>query len=375
MLRELVVRDIKLRYNRSILGVAWSLLVPLAELGILNFVFATVLPLHVPHFVSYLFSGLLPWAWFSSSLLAATVATRQHKDLLQQVGFPAGILPVITITSQFIHFLLALPILFTFLWMDGRPLTFALAALPVVMALQFAFTLGLAYFLAPLEALFHDTQHSESRFAADVLLVPRVLRAFSNSSTIFACLQSESACPFAGCVPIGAHWWHASASRSTADCRRGFSYNVGDWLPLLHALALSHDSGMLMRDAIIVENLGKQYSRRNHNRPRTIHEALASGLRGLRSKEKFWALRELSFRVRRGSMLGVIGRNGAGKSTLLRMLGAVDIPDEGSVKTSGRVGALLTLGAGFHPDLTGRENVFVSGVVHGLTSERSAEAV
>ena len=159
LLRELVVRDIKLRYNRSLLGVAWSLLVPLAELAILNFVFGTVLPLHVPHFTSYLVSGLLPWTWFHTSLLAATIATRQHKDLLQQVGFPAGILPVITITSQLIHFLLALPILFTFLWLDGRPLTFALAALPVVMALQFAFTLGLTYFLAPLEALFHDTHH------------------------------------------------------------------------------------------------------------------------------------------------------------------------------------------------------------------------
>ena len=122
-----------------------------------------------------------------------------------------------------------------------------------------------------------------------------------------------------------------------------------------------------MRDVIIVENLGKRYSRRNSHRPRTIHEALTCGLRGLRSKEQFWALRELSFRVRRGSMLGVIGRNGAGKSTLLRMLGAIEIPDEGSIKTSGRVGALLTLGAGFHPDLTGRENVIVSGVVHGLT--------
>jgi lipopolysaccharide transport system permease protein len=159
LLRELVVRDIKLRYNRSILGVAWSLLVPLAELGILSFVFGTVLPLNVPHFTSYLFSGLLPWAWFSSSLLAATLATRQHKDLLQQVGFPAGILPIITITSQFIHFLLALPILFMFLWIDGIPITFAIAALPAIMALQFAFTLGLAYFLAPLEALFHDTHH------------------------------------------------------------------------------------------------------------------------------------------------------------------------------------------------------------------------
>jgi lipopolysaccharide transport system ATP-binding protein len=91
------------------------------------------------------------------------------------------------------------------------------------------------------------------------------------------------------------------------------------------------------------------------------------GLRGLRATESFWALRDVSFRVPRGTMCGVIGRNGAGKSTLLRLLGRVDVPHEGSLRVRGRVGALLTLGTGFHPDLTGRENVYVSGVVYGLT--------
>jgi lipopolysaccharide transport system ATP-binding protein len=122
-----------------------------------------------------------------------------------------------------------------------------------------------------------------------------------------------------------------------------------------------------MRDAIVVEGLGKRYFRRNPHRPRTIHEALSRGFRSLGSSESFWGLRDLSFRAERGRMLGVIGRNGAGKSTLLRLLAGVDVPDEGTVWTAGRVGALLTLGAGFHQDLTGRENVFVSGVVHGLT--------
>jgi lipopolysaccharide transport system ATP-binding protein len=122
-----------------------------------------------------------------------------------------------------------------------------------------------------------------------------------------------------------------------------------------------------MPDALIVEKLGKCYSRRNPNRPRSIHEALLRGLRGMRAKESFWALRDASFRVPRGSMLGIVGRNGAGKSTLLRLLGGVERPDEGVVTCRGRLGALLTLGAGFHPDLTGRENVFVSGVIHGLT--------
>ncbi len=122
-----------------------------------------------------------------------------------------------------------------------------------------------------------------------------------------------------------------------------------------------------MTDAVIAENLSKRYWRRNVHRPLSIHQALTRRLRNLGATESFWALRNVSFRVPRGGMLGVCGRNGAGKSTLLRLLSAVDVPNEGVVTAHGRVGALLTLGAGFHPELTGRENVFVSGVVHGLT--------
>ncbi|WP_245916063.1 ABC transporter ATP-binding protein [Merismopedia glauca] len=95
-------------------------------------------------------------------------------------------------------------------------------------------------------------------------------------------------------------------------------------------------------------------------------EAALAGWRGVRSNDYFWALRDVSFTVAPGEMLGVVGRNGAGKSTLLRLLGRVGRPDEGNIVLNGRVGALLDLGAGFHTDLTGRENVFVNAVVAGL---------
>ncbi len=122
-----------------------------------------------------------------------------------------------------------------------------------------------------------------------------------------------------------------------------------------------------MRDAIIVQGLGKQYRRYHADRPTTLQEAVLTGLRRLGPSERFWALRNVSFGVTSGHMLGVLGPNGAGKSTLLRLIGHVVRPDEGSLKAHGRIGALLDLGAGFHPDLTGRENVFVSGVISGLT--------
>ncbi|HEX6387562.1 MAG TPA: ABC transporter ATP-binding protein, partial [Anaerolineae bacterium] len=107
--------------------------------------------------------------------------------------------------------------------------------------------------------------------------------------------------------------------------------------------------------------------------PNSFIEAFVRGLRWLRPAERFWALRDVSFAIPAGRMVGVIGNNGAGKSTLLRLIGGVGRPDVGYVRTHGRIGALLELGAGFHPDLTGRENVFVSGVISGLTRREVQE--
>jgi lipopolysaccharide transport system ATP-binding protein len=85
----------------------------------------------------------------------------------------------------------------------------------------------------------------------------------------------------------------------------------------------------------------------------------------LREKE-FWALEDISFELKRGECLGVIGPNGAGKSTLLKLLNGIISPDKGRLMTRGRVGALIQVGAGFHPNLTGRENIYVNGQILGI---------
>ncbi|NEQ26179.1 MAG: ABC transporter ATP-binding protein, partial [Microcoleus sp. SIO2G3] len=127
-----------------------------------------------------------------------------------------------------------------------------------------------------------------------------------------------------------------------------------------------------MHDAIIVENLGKRFNRFHADKPNTIMAAALSGLRKLKPINNFWALRQISFTVAPGEMLGIIGRNGAGKSTLLQLIGGVGYPTEGRVKVRGRIGALLDLGSGFHSDLTGQENVLVTAIVAGLTEREVA---
>lgn len=121
-----------------------------------------------------------------------------------------------------------------------------------------------------------------------------------------------------------------------------------------------------MAVAVCVRSLGKSFDRHVGGPAATFRGFVEGGWRRGKKAKKFWALRDVNFEVATGEMLGVVGHNGSGKTTLLRLLGGVMVPNEGSVETVGRVNGLLDLNAGMHQDLTGRENVLISGVLAGL---------
>ncbi len=121
-----------------------------------------------------------------------------------------------------------------------------------------------------------------------------------------------------------------------------------------------------MTAAIQFENVSKCFFLR-HRRVYSFQETFVNLLRANRNRrEPFWALRDVSFAVQQGETLGIIGTNGSGKSTVLKLISRIIEPTTGRITVSGRLSALLELGAGFHPDLTGRENIYLNGSILGL---------
>jgi lipopolysaccharide transport system permease protein len=158
LLRELVARDIKVRYKGSVLGVAWSLVNPLLQMMVFYFLFRLVLRFNIPRYSSFVLSGVLAWGWFQSSLSQAAGVITASRDLVKRPGFRPAILPVTTVTTYFIDFSLSLPILILFLILEGGSFHPTMFALPLVIMCQFMLTLGLAYWISMANVFFRDTQ-------------------------------------------------------------------------------------------------------------------------------------------------------------------------------------------------------------------------
>ena len=128
-----------------------------------------------------------------------------------------------------------------------------------------------------------------------------------------------------------------------------------------------------MNPIISAQHLSKQY-RVHRGRPDSLKEAVVRRKKN-RSSSEFWALKEVSLDIKEGSFFGLIGHNGSGKTTLLKLMAGIHNPTSGQLKVNGRVSALLELGSGFHPELSGRENIYLNGAILGLTRREMDLAV
>lgn len=157
LLRELVARDVRLRYRGRVLGVLWSQLAPIASVVVFTVVFSRVIPLGIEDYPVFMLIGVEAWQWFQGGLAAGAASVVGNRDLVRHPGFPLPMIPMFSVASQLVTFIFALPVILgaVALWTGRIPPT--AAWLPVLVAVQLVVTLSAAYLLAALQVFLRDT--------------------------------------------------------------------------------------------------------------------------------------------------------------------------------------------------------------------------
>jgi lipopolysaccharide transport system permease protein len=175
LLIALSVRELKARYRASVLGFLWTFLNPTLNMLVYVLVFGFLMRNSVPNYAYYLFSGLLPWIFFSSSVLGGTSSISDRRDLLTKVRFPAQVLPATVVLTNLINFLLSMPLLLGLGAIFGVMPSWHIVFVVPVLLVQTFFTLALTYFFAALNVAFRDLQHIVTNLVQMVFFLTPVL--------------------------------------------------------------------------------------------------------------------------------------------------------------------------------------------------------
>ena len=154
----LIWRDLKTRYRGSVLGFLWTFLNPLLLMVIYSLVFSVYMRVEIRAYPIFVFAGLLPWIWFSSSMLSGASSVVDSGTLIKRVPFPPHILPAVSVSAALVNFLLAVPLLLIFMVAWGLPIGWSLLILPLPIVIQYLFTLGLTIVLSMLTVRYRDLQ-------------------------------------------------------------------------------------------------------------------------------------------------------------------------------------------------------------------------
>lgn len=224
LIQNLVSRELKARYRGTILGFFWSFFNPLLLMIVYTVVFGFIIRPRDPAFEGspwlyalFLFCGVLPWVWFSASSLESANVLMVQGNLIKKILFPAEILPVVVVTSNLIHFLFGLPILFIFVPILGKSFTPHILFLPVVILVQYVFSLGFSFFVSSLTVHFRDIKDILANlltfwFFASPIVYPmtfgsiqksKVLKTLLNLNPMTHIMQGYQSCIFFGSL---IHW-------------------------------------------------------------------------------------------------------------------------------------------------------------------------
>jgi len=224
LILELVKRELKLRYRGTWLGFLWTMLNPLVMTIVYTLVFSAFLRIGIAKFPAFLLCGLLPWMmWFTESITSGTNCLVEHAGFLRNAVFPSDILPIVSVGTGMMNYVFSLPVLFLLLALFNVQLGWSLLALPVVMAVQFLFTLGIVLFTATYNVFFRDLRYLVNHFLLAFFFLTPIMYDFS-------------------VIPAQFHWILKLNPLATVidSYRNIFFYNVWpNWKNLGVVLALS----------------------------------------------------------------------------------------------------------------------------------------
>ena len=378
LLQNLISRDFKLKYRRSVLGVAWSVLNPLLTCLVMWAVFGALFNVRgqgIEDFPLFLIIGQLMFNFFRESTTMAMESVLKNGPLLRKVYIPKYIFPLEKCCFALVNFFFSLVALFIvalLTWSHISIGTVLLAVYPIVML--FIFSLGIGLILSTMYVFVRDIMHIWEVFCT--LLV-------YGSAIFYDPRQMESWMQFV--INLNPIYWYITSVRSCVMWGEGLTANML-LIPFLCA-ALSLGLGIFVfkknqdkfvlymyggiemaeqKPIISIDHVSMRFNlaKEKHESLKEYFVALLHG--GVRFDE-FFALDDVSFDIMPGDFYGLIGLNGSGKSTLLKVISGVYKPSAGSVTVNGTIAPLIELGAGFDMDLTARENIYLNGTVLGYT--------
>lgn len=361
LLQQFVKRDFKTKYRRSVLGILWSVLNPLGMMLVMTVVFSHLFRAGIENFPVYLMCGQLVFNFYNEASNSAMNSIIWNGALIKKVYIPKYLLPMSSVCTSLVNLLTSFIALIIVIVITRSQVswTFLLVIVPVIYTWMFAYGMGMI--LCVLVTAFRDVQH----------LYGVIIVAWMYLTPIFypVSMLPEWVAKIVNLNPLTAY---VEMIRDVIlYCQvPSLALNLRCLLTsvivlLLGALIFSKKQNTFILKYRVTygrlrnrsENVSLEFCLYSEN-VSSIKEYFIKKVKREISKDSFWALKDISFNVKKGEAVGLVGKNGCGKSTMLKTIAGVLTPTMGTVKVNGTVAPMIELGAGFDPELTARENIF-----------------
>jgi len=385
LLKLLVRRELSARYQASVLGLLWSYIQPATRFVMYYFVIGGILGLHknVEYFGIHIFVGLVFVHYFTETFTAGTRSIVSNRVLVQKMAMPREMFPVASMLVSLYHTFPQVLILTAACWVVGwHPDPVGVIAGVLAFLIVMTFGTAVALLFSAANVMVRDFQNFVGtlvtfiHFSVPMIYTYDMVASRFGAGNVWIYLLN----PIANAVLLGQRcFWTGTTSDPQQTVAlgmppdllsRGVLILLGSFVFLIFAQITFQPSRgpisgeSLMTESIVCRNVEKDFRLQYH---RTIKQMAIATAKRRALSEKFIAVRDVSFSVEQGESVGLMGLNGSGKSTLLKLINGVMRPDKGQILTRGRIAGLIATGAGFHPQLTGRENLFLNAAILGMS--------